>query len=403
MKLEIKSKNKLSYKNFIQDTHLNIKLKGKLHKNYNKFTKKIFREINSTTNIFHSLSSNFKLNFNPKELKNFEKYNTFLVIGMGGSSLGSEAIYNFLKRKIKKKFIFLNNLDEDQLKNLKKIYNFKKIAFIIISKSGNTLETLTNIFFLRLIKQNKKNIIIISDQNRNSLSSLAKKHNLLFVEHKKYIGGRYSVFSEPGMLPAYFMGINFKANFQKNFSSKQKIFLKDSSTKLANILLSKKMGSIIFFNYIPQLNHFLFWLQQLISESLGKKGLGFLPVVSNAPKDHHSLMQLYLDGPKDKLFYIFSHDDKNSINISNKFFKLKKNISINKIKTAQKNAFVEILKEKKIPFREFKLTKLNEKVLSEMFLYFFLEVAFVGLLANINPFNQPAVEQVKIKTNKKLI
>ena len=87
----------------------------------------------------------------------------------------------------------------------------------------------------------------------------------------------------------------------------------------------------------------------------------------------------------------------------NKFFKLKKNISINKIKTAQKNAFVEILKEKKIPFREFKLTKLNEKVLSEMFLYFFLEVAFVGLLANINPFNQPAVEQVKIKTNKKLI
>jgi glucose-6-phosphate isomerase len=211
------------------------------------------------------------------------------------------------------------------------------------------------------------------------------------------------------MLPAHLMGLNiskFRKNLLIHLQSKDNNFLKDSSIKLTKLLKNKKIKNLIFFNYVPHLDKFLFWCQQLIAESLGKKGLGFLPVISPAPKDHHSLLQLYLDGPKDKLFYIFSSELKGKIKISSKVFGKQfdflNNKSFNQIKIAQKNAFVQSLKEKKIPFREFKIKDFSEEVLGELFSYFILETAIIGELSNINPFNQPAVEQVKINTKKKL-
>ena len=113
--------------------------------------------------------------------------------------------------------------------------------------------------------------------------------------------------SEFVILPAYLMGLkisNLIKNILVHFNKKNKLFLKDSAVKLANIILRKKIKSLILFNYEPKLEKFLYWYQQLIAESLGKEGIGLLPVISPAPKDHHSLLQLYLDGPKDKLFYI---------------------------------------------------------------------------------------------------
>ena len=130
---------------------------------------------------------------------------------------------------------------------------------------------------------------------------MLKKKKILLIEHKNYIGGRYSVLSEVGMVPAYFMGLKIKF-FRKNllsfFKSKKKNFLIDNVSKLTHIYKTKKINSIILLNYAPEVNNFLYWLQQLIAESLGKKGKGIIPIVSPAPKDHHSLMQLYLDGPK---------------------------------------------------------------------------------------------------------
>ena len=235
--------------------------------------------------------------------------------------------------------------------------------------------------------------------------------NLYFVEHRKYIGGRYSILSEVGMLPAYLMGLQMK-NLRKNIlihftNNKSKIFLRNSTIKLADIILRKKIKNLILFNYVPQLNKFLYWYQQIIGESLGKDGKGFLPTISLAPKDHHSLLQLYLDGPKDKLFYIFSDDQitNNKINskrLDNKFSYLnKKNLS--QIKKAQKKAFIQSLKKKKIPFREFKINNFNEQNLGELFSYFIIETALIGKLINVNPFDQPAVEKVKINTKKELI
>ena len=167
------------------------------------------------------------------------------------------------------------------------------------------------------------------------------------------------------------------------------------------------MSSIILLNFCPQLNDFLFWCQQLIAESLGKKGQGLLPVVSSAPKDHHSLLQLYLDGPKDKLFYIFSADKKSNIfskkNLFGPTFSITNKKDLTKIINAQKDAIKEALKDKKIPFREFTISSFDEKVLGELFSYFILETYLIGKLMGINPLDQPAVEKVKILTKKNLL
>ncbi len=397
-------KKKIIYKNFIQKKYLN----SKLNINYSKKLKEIIINIDRTKDSFHSLSEKYKFNFKINDLKKFKKYNSIVVVGMGGSILGTEAIYNFLENKIKKKFFFLNNIDEIKLFKIRKKINFKKTLYIIISKSGFTAETLSNFALLKIIKKNKKNIIIISEKSKNPLYQLSKKMNFFHIEHKNYIGGRYSILTEVGMLPAYLMGLSiskFRKDLSVHFKSNNN-FLKDSSIKLTKLMKNKKIKNLIFFNYVPQLDKFLFWCQQLIAESLGKKGLGFLPVISPAPKDHHSLLQLYLDGPRDKLFYIFSSEKKDNIKVLSKSFgkdlKFLKDKSFYQIKKAQKNAFIKTLQKKKVPYREFKIKDFSEGVLGELFSYFILETALVGKLSNIDPFNQPAVEQVKVNTKKNL-
>tara|TARA_X000001036_G_scaffold180483_1_gene170835 strand:+ start:2036 stop:3247 length:1212 start_codon:yes stop_codon:yes gene_type:complete len=399
---------KIIYKNNIQKKYLNLKFNHKLNKRYSNILKDITTNLDTTKNIFHSLSNKFKFNFKTKDLYKFKKFKTVAIIGMGGSILGSEALYYFLKEKIKKNFLFFNDIDEDKLKKLKSTQNLKKILFIVISKSGNTIETLSNFFALQVIKKNSKNIIIISEKFDNPLYSLSQKMKLHHIEHKNYIGGRYSILSEVSMVPAYLMGVNIK-RFRKNLLNhfKNKKFLKDSSIMLTNLLKSNKFKNLIFFNYAPRLDKFLYWKQQLIAESLGKKGKGFLPLISKAPRDHHSLLQLYLDGPKDKIFYIFSEKKNNNKKIQikrlDKRINFLQNKSLDQVKNAQKNAFIETLKKNNIPFREFTIRDFSENILGEFFSYFMLETAIIGKLANINPFDQPAVQQVKINTKKLLV
>jgi glucose-6-phosphate isomerase len=241
------------------------------------------------------------------------------------------------------------------------------------------------------------------------LLRLSKKFNLFYIEHRNYVGGRFSVLSEVGLIPAYLMGINIyklRKNIKAHLVGKKKLLLKNSSIELANLLNLKKLNNLIFLNYSSELEHFLFWCQQLVAESLGKKNRGFLPVISTVPKDHHSLLQLYLDGPKDKLFYIFSIDEKmkEKINIEKIY---KESIFLNKktlntVKTAQKNALIKTLKKHNIPFKEFKIKKIDETVLGELFSYFILETIIIGKLNKINPYDQPAVEEVKVITKKLL-
>ncbi len=400
-------KNNFYFKNSIQSKYLDKRTQKNFNKKFDKLISLISKDISKMDNILNVLNKNYKFNFNFSELGRFKNYKKIIVIGMGGSILGAETIYEFLLNKIKKEFLFFDDLNDYKIYNAKKKIKSKATLFLIISKSGNTIETISNLIFLKIIKKNSKNIIIISEKKNNFLYSLVKKYNLFYIEHNKNIGGRYSVLSEVGIVPAFLMGVNIKKlrlNTKKYLDGKAKNFLKESALKLANLLKYRKYKNLIFLNYAPELEKFLYWCQQLIAESLGKKRHGFLPIISNAPKDHHSLLQLYLDGPKDKLFHIFSSKEKVKTKIKiNKIsnqMKFLNNKSIHQIKIAQKKAITQIFKKNKIPYREIILKELNEETLGELFSYFILETIFVGRLIDINPFNQPAVEQVKISTKK---
>ena len=403
------TKKNLFLKKNIQTKFLKKSLLRQLNSKFNKIfleTKNDVKNLKKTLNV---LDENFKFNFNTNDLKNFKRFKTIALIGMGGSILGTEAIYQFLEKKIKKKIYFFNDLDENKLINFKKKENSSRVLFIIVSKTGNTVETISNVFLLNIVKKNSKNIILISEKNNNLLFSLSKKLNLFFIEHKKNVGGRYSVLSEVGIVPAYLFGINIfnlRSEILEIFKETNKSLLKSDVVEVTNLMNSKKIKNLILLNYCPELEKFLYWCQQLIAESLGKKNKGFLPVISNAPKDHHSLLQLFLDGPKDKIFYIFSceKESREKININkniniNEFLHKKK---LSSVKDAQRKALVKSLIDKDIPLREFKISEINESVLGKLFSLFIVETVLIGKLSNINPFDQPAVEQVKISTKKLL-
>ena len=401
-------KNNLNFKNLISKKYLRKNIYLKYSKGFKSIQLQLEKDILSKNKTLSLLNKDYQFNFKFKNLKQFSKFNTIAIIGMGGSILGAEAIESFLKKKIRKNLYFFNDLNEEKISSFKKKNKNQKVLFIVVSKSGNTIETITNLFLLNPNK-NKKNIIIITEKKNNFLYLLSKKLNYFYIEHKKFIGGRYSVLSEAGMIPAHLMGINIvkiRSKIRESLKGRLKTFLKDSSIKLADLMNSKKFNNLIFLNYSPELEKFLFWCQQLIAESLGKKNKGFLPVISNVPKDHHSLMQLYLDGPKDKIFYVFSHENKSKkiINID-KRLKLNNFLNgrdLNSIKNAQKNALIKSFKKNNIPFREFKIKKINEETLGKLFSYFILETVIIGKLLKINPFDQPAVEQVKTYTKNLL-
>ena len=345
-----------------------------------------------------SLKPNYKYSYTKNQIRKFKKPKNFRIIGMGGSTLGTEAIYQFLNHKIKKKFIFINNLNPKLSNNVKKI----KATNIIISKSGNTLETITN---SNLLINQKKNIFI-TENKKSYLKNLASNLKAEVIDHKNYIGGRYSVLSEVGMLPAEIMGLNEKKFKRLNYLINNKNFLNElikNVSAILNFVKQKKYNSIIL-NYDNKSENLFRWYQQLVAESLGKKSKGILPIISKMPSDNHSLLQLYLDGPKNNFFTFFSTQDLKSEKINNKFLykshNYLRNKSFSKIIYAQKSATQKVFNKKKLPFRSFDLKTRNEEVLGELFCFFILETILLGRALKVNPFDQPSVELIKKETKK---
>jgi len=355
--------------------------------------------ISKNNQVLNSLSNKYNNNFTKKNLKKFKSFSNFRVIGMGGSSLGAQAIYDFLSHKIKKKFLFIDNLQNNK-KNLKKAVN------LIISKSGNTLETIVNTNIL--VKKSDKNIFI-TENKKNYLHILAEKMKSDIIHHNNFIGGRYSVLSEVGMVPAELMGLQSNYFKQLNNLIKKKEFLNSLVSNVDSTLLylkQKKFNSIII-NYDEKSESLFKWYQQLLAESLGKKKKGILPIVSNMPKDNHSVMQLYLDGFQNNFFtFFYVNENKSQKIINNKILpqqKILKNKKISDIIFAQKTATERVFNKKKIPFRSFEIKKRDEKTLGELFCFFILETILLGKALNVNPFDQPAVELIKKETKKILI
>ena len=375
----------------------NFKEKRKIH-SLNKILNEILQKKNE---ILKSMTLDYKYSFSSKLIKKFKKFSKMRIIGMGGSILGTKAIYSFLNSKIKKKVEFVDNLLPRR--NLSSESN---LLNLVVSKSGNTLETISNVNIL--VKKNQKKIFIV-ENNDSYLRVLANKMRAEVIDHNNYIGGRYSVLSEVGMLPASLLGLEERKFKQLNNLIKNKNFMNLLLRNVSNIIFflkNKKYNSVIL-NYDQKSEDFFLWYQQLIGESLGKKQKGIYPLISKMPRDNHSLMQLYLDGPRNNFFTIFNFNDKKSNKLNNKTI-LKshnylKNKTLSKIINSQKEATEKVLQKKKIPFRSFEIKNRNEATLGELFTFFVLETIMIGKALKINPYNQPSVELIKVATKDKLI
>ena len=371
-------------------------------KKNNQKIKKLFSEIlqkkNSSFRVIDTFSNNYQYSYSKKNITKFKKYKTISVFGLGGSSLCIKAIYNFLRFKIKKKVYFYDNLNVSVPKIDK-----KKNLDIVISKSGSTLETIVN---QNIFSKSKK--LFITENKKSYLNDLAIKLKSEIIEHRNFVGGRYSALSEVGMLPAELLGL--KSTKFKKFDNliKNKNFM---STLINNVAMMHKLHSLgktnsVILNFDRSLTSLLEWYQQLLSESLGKKGKGFFPIISNLPKDNHSLMQLYLDGNKNNFYTIFDIVDNNTPKIKNKNllkgYNFLKSKSIKSVMIAQREAVKKVFQKQGLKFRNFEIYNKDEESLGIIFTYFMLETILLGKLMKLNPFDQPAVESIKKETKKVL-
>ena len=344
--------------------------------------------------LLKSFTENYTYSYNKSIIKKYIKSKKIRIVGMGGSSLGSKSIYSFLKKKIKKKIIFLDNLKPQLTKE-------NNCTNIVISKSGDTLETISN--FKVLSKEKNNRYIFITENKNNSLRKIAEEMKADIIEHKNYIGGRFSVLSEVGMLPAELMGLKEKKFKRFNLLIKNKNFVKSlllNVNQTLSLVKNGKCNSIIL-NYDENSENLFKWYQQLIAESLGKKSRGIIPFISTMPKDNHSLLQLYLDGPK-KNFYTFynvKNDNTNKIP-SSSHYTLTNSKYLSDVIRAQEQATKNIFIKKKIPFREITVVRRNEESLGELFCFFILETILLGKALKVNTFDQPSVELIKKETKK---
>jgi len=324
-----------------------------------------------------------------------------LVVGMGGSVLGSKMLSSFFG--LDSNYYFLDNLNNSTVNDFIK-KDLSKFSIFIISKSGKTLETLTNcnIILNNFIKRKKnisKNFIIISEKN-SILFNFAKKNNILFFEHNINLSGRYSVLSEAGLLMFNF---DYKKIIQGANSVLKKDLKKNLISNVANLLTlitKSKIDTHVSLIYSHSLLSYGYWHQQLLAESIGKNGRDFTPIISECPKDHHSIMQLYLDGKRNKFFTFFKTiNNKIDRPIKDYFDQKFKKSSLNNVVDAQFNATINVFKKNLIPFR---VILIDQKKPIQSFIsllvYSMLETAILCKALDLNPFNQPAVEAIKKET-----
>ena len=371
-------------------------------------SEKVSKEIKEQSNeIFNSFTLNYQNStklIRDKIIK--KKYQ--LVVGMGGSSAGAKAI----NMRIEGNVFFLDNYDPTYLQNFFKDNNIKDFTIYVISKSGSTFETLAmcNLIFQHLLKISTieeiiKHVIIITEESKSLLSDFAKKNNLQIIHHNKKIGGRFSVFSETSM-------ILFDFDADKISNSAQSVVLKLTENNLeddtnpavnAAVILTLQERYGINYNinllYDYTLKNYSYWFHQLFAESLGKNEKALTPMTSICPKDHHSLMQLFIDGSKDKLFNIYQPFlTEESLKFSPLGLGSIETKTPNELLESQYLSVIRTFKNLKIPHRL--VTSTGDKIsnIFELFSYNILETVVLGYAQNLNPYDQPAVEQIKVNT-----
>ena len=357
------------------------------------------------------------LDYTIEQTEKFKRYKkNFVVFGTGGSNLGARALINTLTKQ-PKNILFFDNIDplffQDEIINL----DLNTTGFIIISKSGTTPETLSQFGSIINIAREKnnldmlfKNCLVVTEFKDSPLFNIAKKNNCTLLEHKKDIGGRYSIFSNVGMIPAILAGLDVKkvhlgaskvienSDFLDTFKFAQIFKFCSSNNYFSNVMMT----------YSDGLTYFGKWYLQLWAESIGKKDRGITALHAVGTTDQHSQLQLYLDGPKDKYFtFIKSNHSKKGLKIDTEIMKKESvNYLINKtmgdLMHAEQDATIDTFKLNNFKFREILLSEINEEAMGGLMANSIMETIAACIYFEVDPFDQPAVEQGKALTKKYL-
>ncbi|HBQ21073.1 MAG: hypothetical protein A2Z91_09490 [Deltaproteobacteria bacterium GWA2_38_16] len=334
---------------------------------------------------------------------------TLLVIGIGGSSLGAKAALHALKNSKTPKIYFLENPNPDTLNHLLETIDLKKTAINVISKSGSTLETLS-IFFIIFEKlkntispkELKERVIVTTEPKENFLNTIAKEYSLPLFPIPFNVGGRYSVLSPVGLFPMLVAGISIDdllEGAQWVDQHNHDAYFYGTLAYGAHRLLKKPLT--VLFPYDERLSTLGDWFCQLWAESLAKSdSSGPTPLKAIGTQDQHSLLQLFLQGPQDKWYTLITLEKhEHHLNIPNspilKNFSYLKNIPLENILKAEEKATEKSLTEFENPFCRISLPELSAYTLGALFYHFELATAISGFLYEINPFDQPAVENGK--------
>ena len=337
----------------------------------------------------------------------------FVIFGTGGSSLGGQVIHS-ISNSCGKNLKFISNLDPSSLENLLQETNFEKTGFLVISKSGETLETICQLLiamdFARNSHDFKDRFVIVTEDKDSTLRQIANQNKFLCFDHPNTIGGRYSVFSLVGMIPAILCGLDPRAirtggrRVLDNFGNS--IYKIQEGADFVFKNFEKGICNHVSFIYSEKLVNFGYWLAQLYAESSGKDGKGITPLTAIGSVDQHSQLQLYIDGPRDKCFTFFYEKQEGTLAIKNENLPIKfeylRNKKISEVFGSQCEATQKVLLENGFNVRRIEFPQISTDNLGALFMHFMLEVACVCKLMEVNPFDQPAVERGKIITKELL-
>jgi len=361
------------------------------------------------------------------QIKEFAKTVTqqhIVVIGIGGSSLGTYAIHNFLKHKENnKKLHFLESTDPlDVNSRLFKI-DLEDALFIVISKSGTTIETISIFKYIHsLIKIDSSNCICITEHD-SKLNEYAIKNEIKTFEIPKNVGGRFSVFSSVGLVPLAILGVDIDSllkgckEISEGFFQKQneKIYYEEIMQKARFLVENKNRFNInVIFSYSSLLEGFNKWYVQLWGESLGKVNINgtrqaLTPIGLLGPVDQHSFLQLIMEGVRDKtVTFIKVNDFENDISIPEisldglEGLDYLNGVQFKELINHQADATIEAIKElKDVPCDLITIDRVDEFNIAKLMFTFELLTSIVGSFVQINTYDQPGVELGKQKLVKK--
>lgn len=349
-----------------------------------------------------------------------KKFSKVILLGVGGSSLGAKTICSL---KANHQIEFLESIDPNSIANVLNQLELEQCFFLVISKSGETVETICQTLIilqkLQAQKEQGKNSILdqsiaqqflfITANKTSSLAKIAKQINAEIIDHHPQIGGRYSVFSVVGILPAMIVDLDV-VKFRQGAKKQVELLLNSNdfveSCAIQLELYHQGFHNNVFMPYVDNLKNFTDWYRQLLAESLGKNGFGATPINSMGTVDQHSQLQLYLEGNHDKFFtFISSKKTINDFLVEdlNNCQTLFGNKNLSEILAVEKNTTIEVLKQKKLPIRIFEFDQLDEEALGALMMQMFLEIIIIAYAQNIDPFDQPAVELRKNLAKKILL